>query len=352
MFKFLSGIFSRDVGIDLGTANVVVYIKGKGIEINEPSVVAVRRGGKRGQSQVIAVGAEAKAMVGKTPTGVSTIRPLQHGVIANFDMTEAMINHFVSMGGAGKGMFSHPKVIVCIPACVTEVERKAVIDASLSAGAREAYVIEEPVAAALGAGLPIQKPQGNMVLDIGGGTSEVAVLSLGGIVVSNSLRSAGDEIDAAIVALLRQNYTLSIGEGTAEEIKMTIGTVMDIEEEMKMEVKGRDLMDGLPKAVTVTSSEIREAIEPIVSRIEEMVRDALEQTPPELARDIVDQGFVVTGGGALLKGLAERFSRDLNVPVMIAEQPLFSVALGVGRVLEEIDTMKTVLVPVDQKVGF
>lgn len=351
MFKFLSGLFSRDVGIDLGTANVVVYLKGKGIEINEPSVVAVRRGGRRGQPQVIAVGAEAKAMVGKTPAGVSTVRPLQHGVIADFDMTEAMINHFVSRCGGGKGMFSHPKVIVCIPACVTEVERKAVIDASLSAGAREAYVIEEPVAAALGAGLPIQKPQGNMVLDIGGGTSEVAVLSLGGIVVSSSLRSAGDEIDNAIVALLRQNYTLSIGESTAEEIKMTIGTAMDIGEEMAMEVKGRDLMDGLPKAVTVTSSEVREAIEPIVARIEEMVRDALEKTPPELARDIVDRGFVVTGGGALLKGLAERLSGNLNVPVVVAEAPLFSVALGVGRVLEEIDTMKTVLVPVDQKVG-
>lgn len=352
MFKFLSGIFSRDVGIDLGTANVVVYLKGKGVAINEPSVVAVRRGGRRRQPQVIAVGAEAKAMVGKTPTGVSTVRPLQHGVIADFDMTEAMINHFVTRAGAGKGIFSHPKVIVCIPACVTEVERKAVIDASLSAGAREAYVIEEPVAAALGAGLPIQDPKGNMVLDIGGGTSEVAILSLGGIVVSNSLRSAGDEIDNSIVALLRQNYTLSIGESTAEEIKMKIGTAMDIGEEMSMEVKGRDLMDGLPKAVTVTSSEIREAIEPIVCRIEEMVRDALEQTPPELARDIVDQGFVVTGGGALLKGLAERLSRNLKVPVVTAEEPLFCVALGVGRVLEEIDTMKTVLVPVDQKVGF
>lgn len=352
MFKFLSGLFSHDVGIDLGTANVVVYVKGKNITLNEPSVVAVRKAGKRGQQQVIAIGREAKSMVGKTPGGVMTIRPLQHGVIADFEMTEAMIAHFVARAARSRGPFSHPRVIVCVPACVTEVERKAVVDAALNAGAREAFIVEEPVAAALGAGLPIQEPRGNMVLDIGGGTSEVAILSLGGIVVSNSLRAAGDEIDAAIVALMRQNYTLSIGESTAEEIKMTIGSAKPLDEELVMEVKGRDLMDGLPKAVSVTSAEVREALNPIVSRIEDMVRDALEKTPPELARDIVDQGFVITGGGALLKGLPERLSKTLNVPVVTAEEPLFCVARGLGKVLEELNQMKTVLVPVNDKVGF
>lgn len=352
MFKFLSGLFSRDVGIDLGTANVVVYVKGRDITLNEPSVVAVRKAGKRGQQQVIAIGREAKSMVGKTPGGVVTVRPLQHGVIADFEMTEAMIAHFVARAVGSRGPFSHPRVIVCVPACVTEVERKAVVDVALNAGAREAFIVEEPVAAALGAGLPIQEPRGNMVLDIGGGTSEVAILSLGGIVVSNSLRAAGDEIDAAIVALMRQSYTLSIGESTAEEIKMTIGSAKPLDEELVMEVKGRDLMDGLPKAVSVTSAEVREALNPIVARIEEMVRDALEKTPPELARDIVDQGFVITGGGALLKGLPERLSKTLNVPVVTAEEPLFCVARGLGKVLEELNRMKTVLVPVNDKVGF
>ncbi|MBL3593197.1 MAG: rod shape-determining protein [Synergistaceae bacterium] len=352
MFKFLSGLFSRDVGIDLGTANVVVYVKGRDITLNEPSVVAVRKAGKRGQQEVIAVGREAKAMVGKTPGGVATIRPLQHGVIADFEMTEAMIAHFVSKAVGSRGPFSHPRVIVCVPACVTEVERKAVVDAALNAGAREAFIVEEPVAAALGAGLPIQEPRGSMVLDIGGGTSEVAVLSLGGIVVANSLRAAGDDIDAAIVALMRQNYTLSIGDSMAEEIKMSIGSATPLDEELSMEVKGRDLMDGLPKAVTVTSAEVREALNPIVGRIEDMVRDALEQTPPELSRDIVDQGFIITGGGALLKGLPERLAKTLNIPVMTAEEPLFCVARGLGKVLEELNRMKTVLVPVNDKVGF
>jgi len=241
-------------------------------------------------------------------------------------------------------------VVICVPACVTEVERRAVIDATLGAGAREAYVIDEPIAAAMGAGLPIHEPRGNMVVDIGGGTSEVAVLSLGGIVVSKSLRSAGDEIDAAIVNMLRQNYTLCIGDVTAEEIKINIGTAMPLAEPLVMEVKGRDLMDGLPKAVRISSEEVREALNPIALRIEEMVKDALEQTPPELARDIVDQGMVLTGGGALLRGMGERLQRTLNVPVITAEQPLFSVALGVGRVLDELDAMKKILIAVDKGV--
>jgi len=350
VFKWIAGLFSRDVGIDLGTANIVVYVQGRGIVLSEPSAVAIKHTGRKGKEEVIAVGASAKAMVGKTPAGVVTVRPLQHGVIADFDMTEAMIGHFMTAATGRRHILAHPRVVICVPACVTEVERRAVIDATLGAGAREAYVIDEPIAAAMGAGLPIHEPRGNMVVDIGGGTSEVAVLSLGGIVVSKSLRSAGDEIDAAIVNMLRQNYTLCIGDVTAEEIKINIGTAMPLAEPLVMEVKGRDLMDGLPKAVRISSEEVREALNPITLRIEEMVKDALEQTPPELARDIVDQGMVLTGGGALLRGMGERLQRTLNVPVITAEQPLFSVALGVGRVLDELDAMKKILIAVDKGV--
>ena len=250
MFRWISGLFCRDVGIDLGTANVVTYVKGQGIVGNEPSVVALKRTGQKGREKIIAVGTAAKAMIGKTPHGVETVRPLQHGVIADYEMTEAMISHFLRMANGGRSQFAHPRVVICVPACVTEVERRAVIDATLGAGAREAYVVEEPVAAAIGAGLPIAEPRGNMVVDIGGGTSEVAVLSLGGIVVHEALRSAGDEMDQAIIAMLRQNYTLHVGEVTAEEIKICIGSAVPYDgEEEEMEVKGRDLMDGLPKAV-------------------------------------------------------------------------------------------------------
>ena len=236
MFKFLSGLFSRDVGIDLGSANTVVYVKGKGITLDEPSVLAVRKTGRKGQKEVIAFGAEAKRMVGKTPVGVETIRPLQHGVIADFEMTEQMIGYYMAGANQGRGRMVHPRVAICIPACVTEVEKRAVVDATLGAGAREAFVVEEPLAAALGTGLPIDEPRGNMIVDIGGGTSEVAVLSLGGVVISNSLRAAGDDIDSAIVAMMRQNYTLSIGETTAEEIKIAIGSVIPMDQELQMEV--------------------------------------------------------------------------------------------------------------------
>lgn len=337
MIRFLSGLFSRDVGIDLGTANVVVYVKGKGIVINEPSVIAVRKTGRKGQKEILAIGSAAKRMIGKTPVGVETIRPLQHGVIADFDMTEAMIDYFIAQANGKSQFFAHPRVVICVPACVTEVEKRAVVDASLGAGAREAIVVEEPIAAALGSGLPIQDARGNMIVDIGGGTCEVAVLSMGGIVVSNSMRAAGDEIDNAIISMIRQNYTLSIGETSAEEIKIALGSAIPLDQELEMEVKGRDLMNGLPKAVRVTSVEVREAIEPILVRIEEILRVALEQTPPELVKDIVDQGFVLTGGGALLRGLGERLSAALNVPVHLAEQPLFSVALGIGMMLENMD---------------
>ncbi|MDD3767294.1 MAG: rod shape-determining protein [Aminobacterium colombiense] len=349
VFRFISGMFGTDVGIDLGTANIVVYIKGKGIVFNEPSAVAIRKKIKGGgKIEVIAVGNEAKAMAGKTPTGVYTIWPLQDGVIANYDMTEELIRYCLKIAAGGSTVLAQPRVVISVPAEVTEVERKAVVDATLGAGAREAYVVEEPIAAAIGVGLPIKEPRGSMILDIGGGTSEVAVLSLGGIVVTNSLRTAGKDMDEAIIAMLRQKYALLIGDTTAEEVKMQIGTALPMEDELEMVVKGRDLADGLPKADMVTSYEVREALEPIIRRIEDMVKVALEQTPPELAKDIVDQGIILSGGVSQLRGLSERFSRALSTPVIVAEDPLFSVAQGVGKILENLDDMKKVLLSVEK----
>ncbi len=348
VFKFFSGVFGGDIGIDLGTANIIVYVKGKGVVINEPSAVAIRKRPKGGATEVIAVGREAKAMAGKTPGGVFTIWPMQDGVIANFEMTEELIRHCLRKANGGKSFVSHPRVVISVPAEVTEVERKAVIDATLGAGAKEAYVIEEPVAAALGVGLPIQEPRGSMILDIGGGTSEAGVLSLGGIVVTNSLRAAGKEMDNAIVAMLRQRYALLIGETTAEEVKIAIGSALPLDKELEMAVKGRDLADGLPKADIVTSVEVREALEPILLRIEDMVKVALEQTPPELAKDIVDQGIFLSGGVSLLRGLSERLSRAMNTPVVVAEDALFAVARGVGKILENLGDMRKVLLSVEK----
>ncbi|HCL79513.1 MAG TPA: rod shape-determining protein [Synergistaceae bacterium] len=350
MFRFFSGVFGGDVGIDLGTANIVVYVKGKGVVLSEPSSVAIRKKPKGGMTEVIAVGSDAKAMAGKTPVGVSTISPLQDGVIANFDMTEELIRYCLTRAGGTSGPLSRPRVVISVPAQVTEVERKAVIDATLGAGAREAYVVEEPIAAALGVGLPIQEPRGSMILDIGGGTSEVAVLSLGGIVVTNSLRTAGNDMDSAIVAMLRQRYALLIGETTAEDVKITIGSALPLEKELEMSVKGRDLADGLPKSDVVSSVEVREALEPIVLKIEDMVKVALEQTPPELAKDIVDQGIILSGGVSLLRGLADRLSRALSTPVIVAEEPMNAVARGVGNILENLDDMKRILLSVDKGV--
>lgn len=286
-------------------------------------------------------------MMGKTPAGVSTIRPLKDGVIANFDMTEAIIRHFLQLT-AGRGVKSRPRVVISVPAKVTEVEKKAVIDATLGAGAKEAYVVDEPIASALGAGLPIQDPRGSMVLDIGGGTSEVAVLSLGGIVVNNSLRAAGDDMDEAIIAMLRQKHAILIGETTAENIKINIGSAIPLDDEVEVEVKGRDLADGLPKVTTVSSVEIREALDPLISRVEDMVKVALEQTPPELSKDIVDQGIVLTGGVCQIRGLPIRLSRSLNAPVILAEDPLHSVANGVGKILEDLSAMRKVLMSVEK----
>jgi len=348
LFKFFSGVFGEDVGIDLGTANTVIYVSGKGIAFNEPSTLAVRKRQNVGNLDIIAVGQEARSMVGKTPVGVFTLDPIQDGVIANFEMTEALIRHFLCKVTGNNKLFSHPRVVISVPAEVTEVERRSVVDATLGAGAKEAYVVEEPIAAALGVGLPIQEPRGSMILDIGGGTSEVAVLSMGGIVISNSIRAAGKEMDEAILGMLRQNHALLVGEATAEEVKILLGSAISLVEEKEMLVKGRDLANGLPKADKVSSVEVREAINPILLKIEDMVKVAMEKTPPELSKDIVDQGVVLTGGIALLKGLDERLSRTLNAPVIVAEEPLLSVARGVGKILDNLDAMKKVLMSVDR----
>lgn len=348
MFRFFSGFWGSDIGVDLGTVNIVVYVKGKGIVINEPSVISVRKAARGGRKEIIAVGRQAKAMVGKTPTGIETVKPLREGVISDFDMTEAMISHFVRMADERRGFFSRPRVVVSVPACVTEVERRAVVDATLSAGAREAYVVEEPLAAALGASLPIHEPKGNMVVDIGGGTCEVAVLSMGGIVVTKSIRGAGDEIDNAIVNMLRMNHKLAIGDATAEQIKVELGSVVAMEEELSMEVKGRDLTDGLPRSVTISSVHVRDAIESIVARIEDTIRETLEETPPELVKDIFEQGLVLAGGGALLRGLSQRLSLALNIPVFVADEPLLAVSHGLAKILEDLDSKRPVLSTVER----
>lgn len=348
MFKYLSGMLGLDVGIDLGSANIVVYVREKGIVLSEPSTVAVRKITRGAGVEVIAVGREAKSMSGKTPSGIDVIWPLQDGVIANFDMTEELIRYCLMKAGGG-GAFVHPRVVISVPAEVTEVERKAVIDATLGAGASEAYIVEEPIAAALGIGLPIDKPNGYMVIDVGGGTSEVSVISLGGIVVTSSLRSAGKTMDNAIIAMIRSRYALLIGETTAEEVKNTIGSALPLSPEPDdLPVKGRDLSDGLPKSDLVSAVEVREALEPIIAGIEDMLKVALEKTPPELARDIVDRGIILTGGVALMHGFAERLSRTINTPVIPAEKPLFSVALGVGRILENLGAMRKVLLTVER----
>jgi rod shape-determining protein MreB len=350
VFGPISGIFGKDIGVDLGTTNIVVYVKSKGVVMNEPSVIAYRKASRRSDKEIIAYGSEAKSMAGKTPVGVETIQPVQSGVIADFEMMSALIRHFLSLANNGIRPMGHPRVIISTPVDVTEVERKAFIDASLDGGAREVYVVEEPVAAAIGVGLPIDEPRGNMIVDVGGGTSEVAVLSLSGVVVGNSLRVAGDEMDAALVTMMRQNYTLSIGPATAEELKNTIGSAMPMNTEREFEVRGRNLKDGLPKGIRISNIEVREALNPVITRIVEMIRETLERTPPELARDIADQGLVLTGGIALLEGLGRRISQDLNVPVITAERPLFAVADGIGKLLDRFDYMKKILVSVGHGV--
>ncbi len=338
IFDFLWGLFSNDIAIDLGTATTLVYVRGKGIVLSEPSVVAVDRGSNR----VRAVGAEAKRMLGRTPSNIVAIRPMRDGVIADFEITECMIRHFIKKAHNNRRM-SRPRMIIGIPSGITEVERRAVRESAERAGVREVHLITEPMAAAIGAGLPIQEPAGNMVVDIGGGTTEVAVISLGGIVVFKSARIAGDELDNAIIQHIKREYSMFIGERTAENIKIKIGSAFPIEQEETMEVKGQDLVAGLPKTMTITSEEIRNALEEPVSEIISAIRQTLERTPPELAADIVDRGMVLTGGGALLKGLDQLISEETKLPVTIAENPIDCVVLGAGKALEELDTLREVL---------
>ncbi len=334
------GFFSRDVGIDLGTANTLVMVRGQGIVINEPSVVAIESKTRR----VLAIGAEAKEMVGRTPASIVAIRPLRDGVISDFDVTEKMLHYFINkVHEKILTPMPRPRVVVGIPSGVTEVEKRAVHDASLNAGAREAFLIEEPMAAAIGAGLPVTESMGNMVIDIGGGTTEVAVIALGGIVIAGSLRIAGDEMDQAIADYARQKYNLYIGERMSETAKMQIGSAYPLEEEQTMELRGRNLITGLPQSVAVSSVEIREALAGPVSTIVDVVRDTLDDTPPELVADLMDHGIVLAGGGALLQGLAQRLQDETKMHVRVAEDPMACVARGAGAVLEDLDTLHVAL---------
>src|ERR1043166_4924887 len=337
MFKGINGWFSKDIGIDLGTANTLVYVKDQGIILREPSVVAVQAGTNR----VVAVGDEAKRMLGRTPANIVAMRPLKDGVIADFEVTEAMLRHFISKVHNGK-LRAKPRLVIAVPSGITEVEKRAVRESATHAGAREVYLIEEPMAAAIGVGLPVQDPAGNMIIDIGGGTTEVAGISLSGIVFSRSLRVAGDELDDAIVQHMKRAYNLMIGEQTAEEIKIKIGSAYTCEEETSVEVKGRDLVAGLPKTIMVTSQEVREALLEPISAIVDSVRITLERCPPELSADLVDRGLVLAGGGALLRGLDKLLSKETDLPVHVADDPLSAVAEGTGRCLHELKFLRQV----------
>ncbi|MBI2339487.1 MAG: rod shape-determining protein [Deltaproteobacteria bacterium] len=340
IFDSILGLFSNDLAIDLGTANTLIYVKGKGIVSSEPSVVAVRREG-RGQKKVLAVGKEAKEMLGRTPTNIEAIRPMKDGVIADFEITEAMLRYFIRKAHNRKTLV-RPRIIICVPYGVTEVEKRAVRESAESAGAREVYLIEEPMAAAIGAGLPITEPSGNMIVDIGGGTTEVAVISLAGIVYSKSVRVAGDKMDEAIVQHIKRNYNLLIGERTAELIKISIGNAYPDTEPKMMEIKGRDLVNGIPRILQVNSDEVREAIAEPVHSIVEAIKTTLERTPPELAGDIVDKGIVLAGGGALLRGLDKLIHEETGLPVTVAEDPLSCVVLGSGKALDELNVLRDI----------
>lgn len=328
---------SRDMGIDLGTANTLVYVKGKGIVLREPSVVAINKN----TGKVLAVGNEAKQMIGRTPGNIVAIRPMKDGVIADFDVTEKMLRHFIDKVGA-KNAFKSPRIVVCFPSGVTEVEKRAIEEATKSAGAREAFLMEEPMAAAIGAGLPVNEPTGSMVVDIGGGTTEVAIISLGGIVTSKSLRVAGDELDQSIIAYIKKQYNLMIGERTSETIKIELGSAFDLgEPDRKMDIRGRDLVTGLPKVVEISEAEVREALSEPVASIIDSIKTTLEKTPPELAADIMDKGIMLTGGGALLKGLDKLIHHETHMPVNIAEIPLDCVAVGAGKALDNVDVLSS-----------
>ena len=332
------GFFSSDMGIDLGTANTLVLVKDKGIIINEPSVVAVRRE-KYGKQKILAVGHAAKEMVGKTPGDIEAIRPMRDGVIADFDMTERMIRYFIEKTHRRKN-FLRPRIIISVPYGLTQVERKAVRESALSAGAREVFLIEEPMAAAIGANLPVREPQGNLVVDIGGGTTEIGVVSLGGLVISKSIRTAGDKIDSSIVNYIKEKYNLLIGERTGEEIKIAVGSAVQLEKELSVVVKGRDQVSGLLSRVELTSEDVREAMREPLKEIADALKTVLEMMPPDLAGDIVETGIVLTGGGALIRGLDKFLSDIVKLPVFVADEPLLAVARGTGKALQEIGLLQ------------
>ena len=345
-FKSLFGFgkMTKDMGIDLGTANTLVYIKGQGIVVREPSVVAIRDDSK----EVLAVGEEAKRMIGRTPGNIVAIRPMKDGVIADFDVTQSMLSYFIQKAAAKKGVVS-PRIAICVPFGVTEVEKRAIEEAARTAGAKDAFLIEEPMAAAIGAGLRIEEPEGNMVVDIGGGTSEIAIISLGGIVTAKSIRLGGDELDEAIVNYVKKEYSLMIGERTAEDVKIRIGSAYKEGEEMEMEIRGRDLISGLPKTMKISSSEVRDALREPVNSIVDGIKSTLEKTPPELASDIMENGIMLTGGGALLKGLDKLVKEETGMPVKIAENPLDCVAIGTGKSVEDQEIFEKVLMMNNRK---
>ncbi len=334
------GIFSNDIAIDLGTANTIVMVKGKGVVINEPSVVAVQKDG-RGGSKILAVGQDAKDMVGKTPGSIIAIRPMKDGVIADFEMTERMIRYFIEKVH-NRSAFIRPRVVIGVPYGVTQVERKAIKESAMSAGAREVFLVEEPMAAAIGAGLPVKEPKGSLVVDIGGGTTEIGVVSLGGLVISKSIRLAGDKMDMAIIDYVKRKYNLLIGERVAEDIKVSIGNAILPEERLSMFVNGRDQVSGFLSTIEFTGEDAREALKDVLKDMLEALKDVLEVTPPDLAGDIVENGIALTGGGALLKGIDKYFSDAIRLPVYIADEPLLAVAKGTGRVLEEIDLLQQI----------
>ncbi|MFI5298107.1 MAG: rod shape-determining protein [Polyangiales bacterium] len=342
IFDWLYGLFSNDLAIDLGTANTLVYVKGKGIVCCEPSVVAIQRN-ERGDKKPIAVGREAKEMLGRTPGNVEAIRPLRDGVIADFEITEVMLRDFIERAQDRRTLVK-PRIIICVPFGITEVEKRAVKESCEGAGAREVFLIEEPMAAAIGAGLPISEPSGNMVVDIGGGTTEVAVISLRGIVYSQSVRVGGDKMDDAIVQYVKRKYNLAIGEQSAERVKMQIGNAFALDQLLTMEVKGRDLVAGVPKTIVLTSDEVRDALQEPLTSILDAVRLALEKTPPELAADIVDKGIVLTGGGALLKNIDVLMREETGLPVMVCDDPISAVVLGSGKALDHPDLLREVTI--------
>jgi rod shape-determining protein MreB len=341
IINYILGLFSNDMGIDLGTATTLVFVKGEGVVLCEPSVVAI----ERGTSHVLAVGEEAKRMLGRTPGNIVAIRPMKDGVIADFEITEAMLRYFIKKVHHRR-VLVRPRIVIAIPSGITEVEKRAVKDSAERAGAREVFLIEEPIAAAIGVGLPIQEPVGNMIIDIGGGTTEIAVISLAGTVFSKSIRIGGDEMNEAIIEYLKKTYNLMVGERTAEEIKIKIGSAYPMEEEMNIEVRGRDLVAGLPKTVTITSEEVRESLQEPLRAIVEVTKMSLERTPPELASDLIEHGIVMAGGGSLLRGIDKLISEETGLPVHIADDPVTAVVNGTGEVLSEIHYLKKVTVSV------